>query len=354
MKGYGPFLAGVVVVLVLISSVCAPSPALSEPYFKGKKITIVIASAPGGRKDRITRTVVRYLSKYIPGKPQFIVRNIPEPAGIIAAHVFLAGRRDGTMAWAVGSREIEAPAFGLPKADYDFRTFVWFGGLSTGKQRNVLVTRKEAGFKKMEDLQTREVILGAPRVGHRNYYYGRLAAEVLNMKVRWVIGYSVTELWLAMQRGEVDVRFQDAGSIMVEVPHLVNKKAIIPHVAMTLPERLPPWPDPFFANVPSLMDFAKTKIHKSIIRKINATDEIGVSMAFPPGTPPKIAKIVEKAFLRADQDPQFKRDVEKFVGIRPYAGVLNAATVSKAIRIYSTWKPEVLATYKRLATQPPK
>ncbi len=74
-------LAALVAPVVLIGSFYAPSPALSKPYFKGKKITIVIASGPGGRKDRITRTVVRYLSKYIPGKPQFIVRNIPEPAG---------------------------------------------------------------------------------------------------------------------------------------------------------------------------------------------------------------------------------------------------------------------------------
>ena len=64
-------LAALVALVVLIGSFYAPSPALSEPYFKGKKITIVIASGPGGRKDRITRTVVRYLSKYIPGKPQF-------------------------------------------------------------------------------------------------------------------------------------------------------------------------------------------------------------------------------------------------------------------------------------------
>jgi len=353
MKRYG-CLASLVGLVFLIESFYAPSPVLSEPYFKGKKITIVIASGPGGRKDRITRTVARYLGKYIPGKPQFIVRNIPEPAGITAAHVFLRGRRDGTISWGVGSREIEAPAFGLPQANYDFRTFVWIGGLSTGKQRNTLVTHTQAGFKNLEDLKSREVILGAPRVGHRNYYYGRLAAEVLDLNVRWVLGYSVTELWLAMQRGEVDGRFQDAGSIMVEVPHLVKKKLMVPHVTMTLPERLPPWDDPFFAKVPSLMQFAKSDLHKSIIRKINATDEIGVSIAFPPGTPPELAKIVEKGLLRAHQDPRFQKDVEEFIGIRPYAGVLKGATVSKAIGVYSTWKPKVLAAYKRLATQPPK
>jgi tripartite-type tricarboxylate transporter receptor subunit TctC len=94
MKRYG-CLASLVCLVFLIESFYAPSPALSEPYFKGKKITIVIASGPGGRKDRITRTVVRYLTKYIPGKPPFIVRNIPEPAGITAAHEFLRGWEPG-------------------------------------------------------------------------------------------------------------------------------------------------------------------------------------------------------------------------------------------------------------------
>ena len=141
---------------------------------------------------------------------------------------------------------------------------------------------------------------------------------------------------------------------MVEVPHMIEKHLLVPHVAMTLPERLPPWPHPFFAKIPSLLKFAQSKIHKSIIRKINATDEIGVSFAFPPGTPHKVAKIVEKALMRAGQDPQFRNDVDKFVGIRPYAGVLKAVTVAKAIGVYSNWEPKVLASYKRLATEPPE
>ena len=236
MKRSTIFLVAVVVGWGMIGPIVSPIPVWgAEPYFKGKTIALVIASGPGGRKDRISRTLAKYLSKYVPGKPQFIVRNIPEPAGITAAHQLLGSRPDGSMGWGVGSREIEAPALGLPKANYDFTKFVWIGGLSTGKQRNTLVTTKRAGFKSIKDLQSKEVILGAPRVGHRNYYYGRLAAEVLGIKVRWVLGYSVTELWLAMERGEVDGRFQDAGSIMVEVPGQVEKGELIPHVTMTLP-----------------------------------------------------------------------------------------------------------------------
>ncbi len=59
MKRNG-YIASLVALVVLVGSFYAPSPALSEPYVKGKKITIVIASGPGGRKDRITRWRIEY------------------------------------------------------------------------------------------------------------------------------------------------------------------------------------------------------------------------------------------------------------------------------------------------------
>ncbi len=337
-----------------LGSMGIPSEVYSQPYYQGKNITMILGSNPGGRRDRIARTTAKFLSKYIPGNPNILIQNIPGGKGIPAQLKFSKGKTDGTVIGVVVSSDMEAPYFGTPGANYKPRDYVWVGAIGTGKQRNVLYTHKQAGFKSLEDLKAREVAIGAITVGHRSYLYSRLIAEILGLKVRWVIGYSTPELYIAIERGEVDGRTNDSASMMRDRPDWFDKGLIVPHVAMTLPENLPPIDHPLVADVPSIMQFAKTETHRDIIRKINSTDRLGGALALPPGTPDQIRKILEQALLKAGQDPEFQRAWENEVGIRPFQGVFPAADVERAVHLYTDWRPEVLNAYQRLGYQPPK
>jgi len=257
----------------------------ATPYYAGKTITMIVSWDPGGRIDRQARTVAKFLSKYVPGNPHFVIMNIPGGGGVPANRKFSRSKPDGTTMMMETSRDLESAFFELPGADYDPLQYIWIGSVSTGKQRNVLVTQKKAGFESLEDLEQREVALGSPRVGHRSYLYGRLMAEILGLKVRWVIGYTSPEMDLALERGEIDGRVNDASTIKTRRPDWIDKGLIVPHMAMTLPEKLPPLGDPIFAKVPSIMDFAKTEVQRDIIRKINTTSTLSAALAFPPGTP---------------------------------------------------------------------
>jgi len=226
----------VILALLSLAVVLTSSPTQAKDYFEGKSITMVLGTAPGGRRDRIARTTARFLSKYIPGKPNILVQNIPGGKGIPAQLKFSRGKSDGTVIGVVVSSDMEAPYFGTPGAKYNPRDYVWVGALGTGKQRNVMYTHKRAGFTSLEDLKTREVAIGAQNVGHRSYLYSRLITEILGLKVRWVIGYSTPELYIAIERGEVDGRVNDSASMYRDRPDWFEKRQIVPHVAMTLPE----------------------------------------------------------------------------------------------------------------------
>ncbi len=345
------FLAGVVTAL---GPVITPQSIRAEPYFEGKTITLIVGSQPGGRRDRITRTTAKFLSKYIPGNPTMLVQNIPGGKEIPSQLKIFNGRPDGSIMGVVTSSATEAPFFGAPGANYDPRKYVYIGSVGTGKSRQTLFTLKKAGFHSLEDLKSRRVVLGAQRVGHRNYLNGRLAAEIVGFKIRWVLGYSTPELYIAMERGEIDGRFNDAASIMRDRPDWFDKGEIVALVSTTLPELMPPVDHPIFANTPPLLKFAKTDLHRDIIRKINTTDRLGGAFAFPPGTPDRIRRIVEKALLNMGKDPKFRKAWETQVGIKPFQGVFSAAEVEEAIQIYTDWKPDVLAAYQRLGYQAPK
>lgn len=341
---------------ILISLLFIPDLAVAaQPNFQGKTVTLIVGSSPGGRQDRIARTLAKYLTKYTPGSPTIVIQNIPGGRGIPAMQKLNRGPKDGSLFSMVISSYLEAPYFGAPGADYDPRAFVYIGAPSTGKQRNVLVVHRQSGIKTLEDLKKREVTLGALSVGHRSYLYGRLIAELLELKVRWVVGYSTPELYVAIERGEVQGRVNDAASMFSERSEWFEKREIIPLLAMTLPEDLPPINHPLLAEVPSVMQFAKTEVHKNIIRKINSTSRLGGSMAFPPGTPGAIRKIFEDALLKAAQDAEFRKDWETVVlEGNAFERMFNGKEVMESVEIYTDWRPDVMEAYKRLAHEPPK
>ena len=49
--------------------------AAQQPYFSGKTIMLQVGAPAGGRQDRIARTLAKYLTKYTPGNPAFLIQN---------------------------------------------------------------------------------------------------------------------------------------------------------------------------------------------------------------------------------------------------------------------------------------
>src|SRR5262249_30788186 len=193
-------------VIVLFIALLTLSPkvdAAEQSHFHGKTITLQVGAQAGGRQDRIARTLAKYLTKYTPGNPAFLILNKSGGQGIPAMLTLSKGPTDGSFMSMVISSYLEAPYFGAPGATYDPRTFVYVGAPSTGKQRNVLVVHQRAGIKTLDDLKKREVTLGSQGVGNRSYLYARLIAEILELKVRWVLGYDTLQLYVAIEQGEV-------------------------------------------------------------------------------------------------------------------------------------------------------
>lgn len=346
------FSVWLVAATVLSGQARAAEQKTGVPTFEGKTITMIIGIRPAGRRDRIARTIAKFMAKYLPGQPTILVQNVPGGKGVPAMLKFSNAKPDGSVMGLVVSSDMEAPYFGAPGARYDPRKFVWVGSVQVGKQRNVLFFDKRTGIKSLDDLKGKKVSLGTQSVGHRSYLYGRLISEVLGLEPRWVIGYSSPELYLAMEKGEIDGRVNDSATMNRDRPDWIKKKQVVPLVAITLPQYLPPLDDPLFANVPSLMKFVKKDVHKDMIRKMNTTGLLGGALALPQGTPENIRSAFETALLKADQDPAFRKAWEKAIG-RDYEGAVPRAGVKESVELYTDWKPEVLAEWRRLGHKPP-
>ena len=71
----------------LLLSICSwliTSPVQAADFYDGKTITIIVGFTPGGTFDQIAPFYARNLPKFIPGRPNIVVQNMPGAGGVRA------------------------------------------------------------------------------------------------------------------------------------------------------------------------------------------------------------------------------------------------------------------------------
>ena len=221
-------------------------------FYAGKTVQMMVGTSPGGGVDLIGRLVARHLQNHIPGKPNIVVQNVPGAGGNqMANHLFASGARDGTM--------IGAPLNGMPTGPlltpkvsrFDPTQFTWIGSMY--RSNNVAYVWHKSPVQSLEELKTKEAIVGTSGPGSGSNDLSILSREVLGLKYRIVRGYkSGTEINIAMERGEVHAQIVGWDSLKAQRPEWVRDKTItiIGHFSLEDPPELRP-----FARI---VDLART------------------------------------------------------------------------------------------------
>ena len=78
--------------------------------------------------------LARYMGRYIPGEPSFVVRNMPGAGGMVLSnHIYAQAPRDGlTLGLMARSNPIEPP-LGNSSAKYKSEEFLWVGTPSSSR-----------------------------------------------------------------------------------------------------------------------------------------------------------------------------------------------------------------------------
>ncbi len=68
-----------------------------DEFWKGRTVTFIIPTAPGGGYDTYSRLIARHIGRLLPGQPNVVAQNMPGAGGIRAAnYLFNASPKDGT------------------------------------------------------------------------------------------------------------------------------------------------------------------------------------------------------------------------------------------------------------------
>ncbi len=172
--------------LVIGVALVAAGAANASEFYKGKTITYIVSTSPGGGYDTYTRLLAQYMKKHIPGNPSIIVKNMTG-AGSIKAASYIANiaPKDGTV-FGTFSRSITlSKLLGLIKVPFDPFALTYLGSLSSFKNdAYMILVRTDTPYKTVKDIQDPGLppaILSSTAPGSTGYDVPFLLKTVLEM-----------------------------------------------------------------------------------------------------------------------------------------------------------------------------
>jgi tripartite-type tricarboxylate transporter receptor subunit TctC len=301
--------------LLLVSGLCCGLQATQhataqsvESFYRGRTVTMLVGTAPGGINDISARLVARHLSRFVPGNPTIVVQNNPGGGGLVTANrLYVNSDKDGSVLAKLERAVPQLAIQGNSNAQFDPAKFTWLGSLSSyANDAYLMLVNANHPAKTVADLKTTRAVLGADNAASSNLIFAVIAKEVLGLNVSVVRGYTgAAPLFLAMQRGELDGQMVGLSSVRTGQRDLWTKGAFRPLLAFGRDRR-----HPEFADMPIGRELAGDSDARALIEFAELPFFMALPFAAPPGLPPDRAEALQTAFMAMCRDKAFVEEAQ--------------------------------------------
>lgn len=302
---------------ILALFACAPAYAQDDAaeFFKGKTLRIVVGAGVGSGYDITARILGRHMAAHIPGNPTIIVQNQQGAGGLTMTNSLNAnGPFDGTVIGAPFNGTPTMPLLQPQTAHFDADKLTYLG--STNRETQVMYVWHTVPIKKLDEVKTAELVMGAQAPGSTQYDYPILLDRLLGYKFKVITGYESTpKIHLALERGEVQGTVANWSTLKaLNSDWLTDKKIHI--LAQWGLKKLPE-----IGDVPSIFDYVTSDADRAAVKLVVARLEYGRPFFLPPGVPAARIKALRQAFDATVKDPAFLGDAARAkIDIDPLSG----------------------------------
>ena len=312
--------------LTALATSTAPASAQSgADYFKGRTITYIIATSPGGGYDAYGRLVAEYMQRYLPGAT-VVVRNMPGAGHMIGTNAIFAAKPDGLTIGTFNTGLIYNQLIRHSGVRFDLEKMSWIG--KAASEGRVMAIAQQSPIKSYQDLvaQTQPVNFAAAGIGSAAYVETVMLTAALKLPIKILTGYNGNDDMMAMRRGEV------IGTISARStwdPFVRNGYAR--YIAQIGGDQ---------KDVPQLATLVADPGAKALIALIQTQCDVSRLTAGPPDIPADRLAALRTAFRMAMEDKELLAKTEKLgLPIEPAYG----DTVLQMIKDALKQSPETVA-----------
>jgi tripartite-type tricarboxylate transporter receptor subunit TctC len=339
--------AAIALCVVLLCGAASKAEAQEQTSFQGQSIKIIVGFTSGGFYDRWSRLLARYVPKYLPGKPEMVVQNMPGAGGLIAAnHMYTVAKPDGLTIGMLSYGMYLDQLVGRNEVQYDVRKFNWLG--SPEKSEVLFYMRSDAPYKSLEDIRyaTTPPKCGSTGTAGTDYLLARLLEETLGLRINTVLGYpGGSEIDLAVEKGEVQCRAMTAAPFFGREPFISWRKKnfvrVLVYGGEKRDERIPDAPTIYEIFEKENTPEESRRVADVILRGV----DFGRPWVVPPGTPKGRVVLLREAHAKAMADPQLLEEAKKGkMEVEPVTG----EELQKLAERMINQPPGVIARVKKL------
>ncbi len=336
-KKGGGYLAGFIAVVILSFTTSAVAVTPDFAFFKGKTVTYIVATQPGGGFDTYARVIGKYMQKYIPGST-IIIKNVPGAGNVIGANEIYLAKPNGLTIGTFNTGLLYAQIIGGEGIRFDLAKYSWIGKAMA--QTRTLVVSTKSPYKTFKDiLESKEPVkMSATGVGGSDYNETLMVAAATGAPLKVIPGYSGRENEMAMLRGEVVGQLSSYTGLISFIK--AKEGRVLLQLAAKKHKDLP--------DVPLANELNLSAKNKQIISVIDTMAELGRLTAAPPKMPPERLDVLRIAYKKAltdpalleefrrmsmDIEPSFAEDVHKMVVNALNQSPENVALMKKILKI---------------------
>lgn len=309
--------------------------AQEDAFYKEKQVKLVVGSAAGSGYDINARVLARHLQNHIPGKPNIIVQNqVGAGSATMATALYNTAPRDGTVLGAAINGMPTMHLLSPEAARFDPVKFNWIG--STNRDTQVAYVWNNAPVQSIENLKTKELVVGATSPGTTQVDFPIVAREILGLKFKVISGYEGTSnIHVAMERGEV----QGVGANgWLSLKALNSNWLKEGKVKVIMQYGLVPNPE--LPNVPTAFSLAKNDADRQALQLIVSRLEYGRPFFMPPDVPAARVDTMRRAFDATVKDEAYLADAAK---AQLETSPMTGEEVARLVSQISATPPDVVA-----------
>ena len=349
---------------VIVCGAAVSDARAADPFYKGKRITLLINFAVGGPTDIEGRLFAKYLAKHIEGSPTVLVQNMDGAGGVIGAqYIGEVAPKDGTVVgYLSGTSWIYVSDPERWRVDFKAYEFVAY---QPGTTVHFMRTDVPPGMKEPTDIaKAKGVIAGGLSADTSKDLRLRLGLDMLGVPYKYVTGYrSSPPARLALQRGEINMFSESPPSYRAVVePDLVKTGNAIGvwYDEVNTADPPPPQKQMEGLTIPSYPQLYKRITGKlpsgqmwdayKTLFEINSTLQRQIVLA--PGTPRAAFDALRLAIEGVNEDKDFAAEALKVIKFVP--DYPTAPDMSKTVRDMLHATPEMRKFIVDYTKNPPK
>jgi tripartite-type tricarboxylate transporter receptor subunit TctC len=316
-------------------------PAFAQAFYKDKTIRFIVGQAAGGGYDTYTRTIARYIGKYIPGEPTTIVDNMTGAGSLVAAnYLYNNAKPDGLTIGNWNSALVFNQAMGDVNVKFDARKFGWIGAPT--KSVPVCLIMGFTGLKTLDEIvkSGKTLRMGGTGPGSHSIDLPLMLNKMVGTKFTVVSGYQGTaQIRIALQRREVDGFCTNWDSVIATQKELLEAKGDERIFPFIIHSRID---DPDAKNVTLIAEAIRDATNLRAYRVYMAQMEYSRPLTIAPGTPKDRLEILRRAFKATLTDGDFMAQANKLkLDIIPVSGEESEKWVSEVLSISAKMKEEL-------------